>query len=198
MVREVLKATWVAPQRVGFDNGKSNFTKIRRSSRDYYRSTIGMPAKTFSIHHRCVALLGSGRCAAFTVIPKTIAFLILFSAVGSTLILAQTGSPSTFQPRLVSKPELQFPNEAYMGRVVGKVWLRVLVGTDGIPNKTDILRREPEMAYLFDNAARQWGLGCRFTQVSDSNEIPAPVWVAIPLSFALDHAQEGQSHVCSH
>ena len=113
----------------------------------------------------------------------TFSLFILALLLGPIVTSAQTDS----WPRIVSKPALQFPNEAYMGRVVGKVWVKIFVGTDGVPIKTDILKREPEMAYLFDNEARKWGMGCRFTAAPDSSEYPAPVWVTIPLSFALDH-----------
>ena len=109
--------------------------------------------------------------------------VLLALLLGPMFVHAQTDS----WPTLVSKPELQFPNEAYMGRVVGKVWVKILVGTNGVPIKTEILKRDPEMAYLFDNEARKWAMGCRFNSAPDTNEYPASVWVTIPLSFSLDH-----------
>jgi outer membrane biosynthesis protein TonB len=108
-------------------------------------------------------------------------FWTLFFIMGLVHIHAQN------QPQLISKPDLQFPNEAVMGRVVGKVWLRILVGADGIPIKTKIIKRDPEMAYLFDNNSRKWGMQCKFTPATDNNDKPVPMWVAIPLSFTLDH-----------
>jgi len=90
-------------------------------------------------------------------------------------------------PELVSKPDLKFPNEAYMGRVVGKVWLRILVGEDGIPIKTIIFKRDPEMAFLFDDNSRKWGMQCRFTPATDNNGKPEAAWVVVPLSYSFDH-----------
>ena len=113
----------------------------------------------------------------------SIASLLFVTVIVVGNVYAQ-GSMS--EPKLLSKPELQFPNEAYMGRVVGKVWLRLLVGADGIPVKTDILKRDPEMAYLFDNCARKWGMQCRFNPALDSDGKPVPMWEIIPLSFELD------------
>ncbi len=91
------------------------------------------------------------------------------------------------EPKLVSQPELKFPNAAYMGRVAGSVWLKIFIGVDGIPIKTDIARRDPQMAYLFDNDARKWGMGCRFSPALDSSGKPVPAWVVIPLAFKFDH-----------
>ncbi len=108
---------------------------------------------------------------------------------GFTFLTAQ--SDTTLRniklPELLQKPDLSFPNEAYRGRVVGQVWLKILVGPDGVPVKTDILKRDPEMAYLFDDEARKWGMQCRFSPALDSNGKSVPMWEVIPLSFKLDH-----------
>lgn len=89
-------------------------------------------------------------------------------------------------PKLVTKPELSYPNQALMGRVSGKVWLKILVGKDGVPIKTRITGRDPETAYLFDTQARKWGMQCRFTPATDASGNPMSIWITIPLSFKLD------------
>jgi len=101
--------------------------------------------------------------------------------LGSRYIHAQT------DPQLISKPDLKFPNQALLGRVVGKVWLRILVGADSTPVKTQILKREPEMAFLFDDNSRKWGMQCRFSPATDDNGKPVASWMVIPLSYGLDH-----------
>ncbi len=116
--------------------------------------------------------------------------IILFVTIsGFTVLFAQADTTlrEMKPPKLINKPELTFPNEAYKGRVVGQVWLRILVGPDGIPIKTDILKRDPEMAYLFDDEARRWGMQCRFSPAMDSNGKSVPMWEVIPISFKLDH-----------
>ncbi len=116
--------------------------------------------------------------------------LTLFAVVfGLTTLSAQSDTTlrDMTPPKLIHRPELSFPNQAYRGRVVGQVWLRVLVGPDGVPIKTDILKRDPEMAYLFDDEARTWGMQCRFSPALDSSGKPVPMWEVIPISFKLDH-----------
>ncbi len=100
--------------------------------------------------------------------------------------LSQETTAIATEPHVASKPELRFPNLALIGRVTGKVWLKLLVGVDGIPRKTDIMRRSPEMAFLFDDEARKWGMGCRFTPALDSSGKPVQAWVVFPLSFRLE------------
>ena len=109
---------------------------------------------------------------------RTISIFLLFTIIGTAIVLAQSDSTQgqTKTPTLVKQPELVFPNEAITGRIVGKVWLRILIGPDGIPIKTDIARRDPEMAYLFDDEARKWGMQCRFSPALDSNGRPVALW----------------------
>ena len=116
-----------------------------------------------------------------TKIINQIIFLAFLCIIGSPHVNAQT------EPQLLSKPDLQFPNQAYFGRVVGKVWLRILVGADGIPIKTQIMKRDPEMAYLFDDNSRKWGMQCRFTPATNSDGKPVATWIVVPLSYGLNH-----------
>ena len=110
-----------------------------------------------------------------------IVFWVLFFIMGSAGTYSQSGA------QLISHPDLKFPNQALMGRVVGKVWLRILVGMDGIPIKTEIMKREPDMAYLFDDNSRKWGMQCKFTPATDNDNKPVTIWMVIPLSYKLDH-----------
>jgi TonB family protein len=112
--------------------------------------------------------------------PPLIAFVL-------SIVICSTLSPTCAQvaqgPKLISKPSLNFPSAAYMGRVAGTVWLKVLIGEDGTPIKTDIERRDPEMAYLFDDEARKWAMACRYEPALDESGAPVAVWQVIPLSF---------------
>jgi outer membrane biosynthesis protein TonB len=102
-------------------------------------------------------------------------------------VLAFNDLDAQSEPQLLSKPDLQFPNQAYTGRVVGKVWLKILVGEDGIPVKTAIIKREPEMAFLFDDNSRKWGMHCKFKPATDYNGKAVAAWVVTPLSYGFDH-----------
>ena len=113
--------------------------------------------------------------------------LVLVVIVMPALSFAQEDHTVETPPRSVSQPDLQFPNAALMGRVTGTVWLKLLIGADGIPLKTEIVKRDPEMAFLFDDNARKWGMACRFTPALDSGGKSVPAWEVIPLSFRLDH-----------
>lgn len=114
-----------------------------------------------------------------------LAVLTMFLIHDSTA--SQISGTIATEPRLFSQPSLRFPNAAYMGRVVGTVWVKVMIGSDGVPVKTDIVRREPEMAYLFDDEARKWAMACRFSPARDSSGSPVSVWEVIPLSFKFDN-----------
>jgi outer membrane biosynthesis protein TonB len=123
-----------------------------------------------------------------TIVKKNrIAVLILLYMLGAISLYAQTENWDIKQPEFLSQPNLNFPNEAIMGSVVGRVWVKIFVGVDGIPIKTDIIKRDPEMAYLFDNNARKWGMQCRFTPAIDKDGNPVSTWIVVPLSFKLDH-----------
>lgn len=111
-----------------------------------------------------------------------IGFLILLLIFSSKVLYSQDKSS---EPKLISQPQLEFPNQAVMGRVMDKVWIDILVGKDGKPVKTEIKKRDPEMAYLFDSNARKWAMGCRFSPAKDEYGNPVQSWITIPLSFVL-------------
>ena len=88
-------------------------------------------------------------------------------------------------PKMVHKPPLTFPEEAQEASLTGKLWLKVMVTRDGTPAKTEILKRDPEMAFMFDDAARRWAMQCRFSPAKDSVGNPVAVWVTIPINFKM-------------
>jgi TonB family protein len=83
------------------------------------------------------------------------------------------------------KPKLEFPNEALDAGVEGSVFLKILVGKDGMPKQTAIAKREPDVAFLFDEVARKFGMKCKFSPALDKNNAPISVWVLIPLKFVI-------------
>jgi TonB family protein len=109
-----------------------------------------------------------------------------FALIAISSSHSQTDGSVAKGPTLISKPDLSFPSIAYAGRVAGSIWVRVLISETGMPIKTAIERRDPEMAYLFDDEARKWAMGCRFSPARDVNGDPVAVWQVIPLSFKFD------------
>jgi TonB family protein len=89
------------------------------------------------------------------------------------------------EPKITYKAELSFPDEALGSLVTGRIWVKIQVGRDGIPVRTDIIKREPDIAYMFDEVARRWAMACRFSPAIDSSGTPVAVWVSIPLNFKI-------------
>ncbi len=91
-------------------------------------------------------------------------------------------------PEFVTKPKLEFPSIALEAGVVGKIWIKALVGKDGHVKKTVIQKREPEIAYLFDEQARRWAMQCVFTPALYEGR-PVAVWISVPLNFRIHDFQ---------
>jgi TonB family protein len=87
------------------------------------------------------------------------------------------------EPALISRPALEFPAFALQASVSGILSIKGVINREGIPVKTEILKREPEMAFLFDEAARKFFMNCRFSPAIDSGGNPVAVWVTMPVRF---------------
>jgi TonB family protein len=86
-------------------------------------------------------------------------------------------------PELISSPALRFPDLAEVADMAGRVTLKVWVGKDGMPIKTYVYGRDPEVAFVFDEEARRFGMGCRFTPARDSAGNPVVIGMCMPLRF---------------
>ncbi|MEW5980260.1 MAG: energy transducer TonB [Acidobacteriota bacterium] len=117
--------------------------------------------------------------------------LLVFAVI--TLALApgqqREGPPAAVEPTMTFKPDLAFPKEAEEASLTAKLWVKVLIGRDGVPGKTEILKRDPEMAFMFDDAARRWAMQCRYSPAKDSVGNPVEVWVSIPINFKMQDFQ---------
>lgn len=89
-------------------------------------------------------------------------------------------------PVMTSNLTLQMPGVAQIAGVEGKVTIRALVGTEGKVLKTEIISREPEFAYVFDDEARSYAMNSTFTPATDSAGNPRRAWVVMPLQFLLE------------
>ena len=115
---------------------------------------------------------------------------VLLSALQFRLLAqAHDTTGAAVAPTFLEKPELEYPKEAEGASVTGKLWVKLMINRDGIPVKTEIMKRDPEMAFMFDDAARHWAMSCRFTPAKDSVGNPVAVWISIPLRFKLEDFQ---------
>jgi TonB family protein len=112
---------------------------------------------------------------------------VLFLTAGPGLLFAQSDYIKvSVEPKLLEKPPLKFPEEALGASVSGRIWVKALVGLDGVPVRTEVLKREPEMAYMFDETARRWLMTCRFAPARDTLGRPVKVWLTIPINFKVE------------
>ncbi len=118
--------------------------------------------------------------------------LVVFLSTGARHAAAQTADSIEGQQRLTKDPvmtsnlSLQMPGAAQVAGVEGKVTVRALVSTEGKVLKTEIVSRDPEFAYVFDEEARSYAMNSTFTPATDSAGNPKSAWVVMPLNFMLD------------
>lgn len=118
-----------------------------------------------------------------------IAVFIATATMGNTAQTGySTGEAQTLKrdPVITSKPALLMPGAAQIAGVEGKVTVRAFVNTDGRVVKTEIVERDPEFAYVFDEEARAYAMNCLFTPATDSAGNARSAWVLIPLNFVLE------------
>ena len=81
-----------------------------------------------------------------------------------------------------TRTKIPYPRDAFQMRQQGTVILRVLVGTDGVPQSVQIETSSGSRS--LDNAARDAVKKWTF-QAGTRNGIPAPLWARVPISFTL-------------
>ncbi len=77
---------------------------------------------------------------------------------------------------------MPYPRDALQAHQQGTVVLRVLVGTDGVPQTVEI--EQSSGSRSLDNAAREAVRKWTF-QSGTRNGIPAPLWARVPVAFSL-------------
>jgi TonB family protein len=113
--------------------------------------------------------------------PHIAALLALFLATPRQCSTQE----SNRRPTILTKPMLHYPGEAQVAGIEGTITLRALVGSNGIVVKTEILERDPELAYVFDEEARRYVMGLTFSPATDSSGKPIKRWVSIPVHFSI-------------
>jgi periplasmic protein TonB len=79
-------------------------------------------------------------------------------------------------------PQPSYSEEARKAKLQGKLLLRVLVGTDGRPQRIQIVRG---LGMGLDERAVEAVTGWRFSPGRDANKRPVPAWVTIETRFQL-------------
>ena len=117
--------------------------------------------------------------------------LLIIIILSISTLYSQSDTNSTYarvEPELISKPELKFPEMAVKAGLQVSISLRIFIGTDGKPFKTEIVNREPEFVYLFDNDVRKWGMKFVFSPTIINGEAKI-VTIDVPVKFKLDDFQ---------
>jgi protein TonB len=83
----------------------------------------------------------------------------------------------------VVAPEPVYPSMSRRLGEQGRVVLRVLVGTDGIPERVEVQRSSGFQK--LDAAARDAARGAKFKPFTEDGK-PIPVWAVVPIVFELD------------
>ena len=91
------------------------------------------------------------------------------------------------QPRVAYQPPLQFPEMAREAGLQVTLYVKIIVGKDGKPYKTEIMKRDPEFVFNFDEEVQIWAMKFEFDPMKDKNGEPADFSVAIPVKFKLNN-----------
>ncbi len=82
-----------------------------------------------------------------------------------------------------TRTKVPYPRDALQAHQQGTVVLRVLVGTDGLPQTVEV--EQSSGSRSLDNAARD-AVGRWTFQAGTRGGIPAPLWARVPISFTLE------------
>jgi protein TonB len=96
-----------------------------------------------------------------------------------------TSAPVDGEPTALAyhtRTKIPYPREAFQSRQEGTVILRVLVGTDGIPQAVEIEKSSGSRS--LDTAARDAVRKWTF-QAGTRNGIATPLWARVPVTFSL-------------
>jgi|WetSurMetagenome_2_1015567.scaffolds.fasta_scaffold294930_1 TonB family protein len=136
-----------------------------------------------------------------TIIAFTIALLVSFSCTAASQEGAKTVSPGVRAPGqqqvpdnvlVDSQPEIKkpaspvYPREALAKGLEGKVWVKILVDTAGIPAEVNILKSEND---VFNESAMAAARQFTFAPALKDKK-PVAVWVTMPFKFKLADKKE--------
>lgn len=85
-------------------------------------------------------------------------------------------------PQMISSPKPYYPQLAQKAGIEGKVFVKVLVGKDGLPKKAIVVKSEND---VLNQSALDAAMKSKFTPAINKGEKIA-VWVILPFNFRLD------------
>jgi TonB family protein len=121
---------------------------------------------------------------------KSIVIAVIFILFNASYLAAKIENDTVNKqiktpPQLISKPVLKFPDMAVKAGLADTIYVKVFIGKDGHPFRTDIIKRNPEFVYLFDNDVRKWAMKVVFSPARDDNDEPVRSAVVFPVIFKL-------------
>jgi len=87
-------------------------------------------------------------------------------------------------PTLAHQPSLHYPENARINGFEGRVSVRVLIGEDGKPVKSEIVKRVPADATYFDKESVRIVMESTYTP-GQQNGKRVRVWMTVPIRFSL-------------
>ncbi|MFA7227777.1 MAG: energy transducer TonB [Melioribacteraceae bacterium] len=84
-------------------------------------------------------------------------------------------------PEMIESAKPVYPEEAKAKGLTGKVFVKILVGKDGVPKKADIVKSEND---IFNQSAIDAAMKSKFTPAMQGGK-PLAVWIVLPYKFAL-------------
>lgn len=117
-------------------------------------------------------------------------FIIAMLSIYNTSFSQLTDSISILQesfkpapPEVLYKPDLVYPIIARKGKLEASLYVKIYIGIDGKPVKTEIYKRDPEFVYLFDEEVQRWAMKWEFSPTLDEQGQPIKSKIAVPVRF---------------
>jgi TonB family protein len=91
-------------------------------------------------------------------------------------------------PEIITQTKPEYPTEASKNKIEGRVWIKLKVGTNGIPSSVVVVKSSNP---IFDEAAVTAAKQYKFSPAKQDGK-PVAVWVVIPFKFELAQEKKQQ------
>jgi TonB family protein len=89
------------------------------------------------------------------------------------------------EPKEIKRVVPDFPFLAQNASLEANILVEISVDKDGVPYKTEILEREPEFVYVFDDEVRKSAMQWRFSPALNKKGEPVKASIGIPFRFRM-------------
>ncbi|EAT59880.1 energy transducer TonB [Chlorobium ferrooxidans] len=93
--------------------------------------------------------------------------------------------PSDKMPGFLDQKKPVYPEIARIEGITGKLFVNVLIGKDGRPEKVKVMKRIPPDCYVFDEVAIKSVMESTYSPAI-LNGRPIKVWMTVPIKFQFD------------